>query len=82
MIPHGHLLPQDMVDVLDHGPKDNRHPHPVPHRMHAVDAKHAVAADPERWTWKGEKPTEPEPESKPIEDRADSDPVFDLDDEE
>ena len=48
-IPPHKLLPQDMVDVIDLGPDDDRFAEPVTHRMHAVDAKHAMATDPERY---------------------------------
>lgn len=48
-IPHHRLLPQDKAVVYDHGPTDNPHPHPVAHTMHATDARHAMATEPDRW---------------------------------
>jgi hypothetical protein len=57
-IPQHKLLPQDLVHMHDHGPKDNRHPEPTRHTMHASDAMHAMDSDPERWTLEGDKPAE------------------------
>jgi len=55
-IPPDKLLPQDMVDMHDHGPPEKPHFEPVAHRMHATEAKQAMAADPHRWTLAGDKP--------------------------
>lgn len=55
-IPPHKLLPQDLVDLFDLGPKDDRHPEPVSLRMHAVDAKHAMDVEPERYVLEIEKP--------------------------
>jgi len=48
-IPQHRLLPQDLVDIYDHGPPEARHKQPVAHRMHASDARHALDVDPQRW---------------------------------
>jgi hypothetical protein len=62
-IPPHLILPQDMIDIIDHGPPD---PGPAPGeavaaeyesyrdgpktlRMHMVDAKHAMEVEPERY---------------------------------
>ncbi len=42
MIPGAALLPQDMVDVLDKQTGEVM-------RMHAVDAKHAISIEPDRY---------------------------------
>lgn len=55
-IPPEKLLPQDMVDIFDHGPADEPHETPVLHRMHAVDAKHAMSVEPERWALEPKQP--------------------------
>ena len=54
-----HLLPGDFVDVIDKGPSEDapdfdwwakqNDGQPVRHRWHAVDAKHAIATEPERY---------------------------------
>lgn len=61
-IPPDKLLPQDMVVVYDHGPKDKPFETPVAHKMHAVDAKHSMGVEPERWALDPRPKPEPEPE--------------------
>lgn len=53
-IPPDKLLPQDMVMMHDHGPRPFEHP--VSHKMAAADARHAMEADPDRWTLEGDVP--------------------------
>lgn len=52
-IPQDRLLPQDLVNIYDHGPADAPHdpPHdpPVLMRMHASDARHAMDVEPQRY---------------------------------
>jgi len=55
-IPPHKLMAQDLVDIFDLGPEDDRHPEPVVLRMHAVDAKHAMAVEPERYMLELEAP--------------------------
>ena len=35
--------------MMDHGPPDEPFSRPVKHRWHAIDAKHAVTVEPERY---------------------------------
>jgi hypothetical protein len=49
-IPPHKLLPQDMVDVVDHGPPDNPHDPPQVLRMHVTDARHAMQVEPNRYS--------------------------------
>jgi hypothetical protein len=55
-IPPEKLLPQDLIDIFDHGPEKHPHPAPVKIRMHATDAKHAMSVEPGRWKMHGGKP--------------------------
>jgi len=48
-IPPERILPQDMVDIYDHGPADAPHAVPERHRMHVSDAQNAMSIEPERW---------------------------------
>lgn len=71
-IPPEKLLPQDMVHIFDHGPKDDPFAEPKLLPMHAVDAKHAMAVEPERYALeprraapKLELVPEPEPDCGP-----------------
>jgi hypothetical protein len=48
-IPPDHILPQDLVDIHDHGPKDKPHKQPVRYRWHVTDAKHAMTMEPNRY---------------------------------
>lgn len=73
-IPPERLLPQDLIDIFDHGPVDEPHDAPVKHRMHAVDAKHAMQVEPSRWKLHSvdlaeDKPADPN--IKLIEDKSD-----------
>lgn len=64
-IPPDKLLPQDMVHIFDHGPKEEPLAEPKLLPMHAVDAKHAMAVEPERYALEprvSEQMPEPEPE--------------------
>ena len=61
-IPPEHLLPQDMIDIHDHGQSP-----PKVLRMHVSDAKHAMSVEPERYRLPGHVPApvaEPEPEDR------------------
>ena len=62
-IPPHRLLPQDMVEVFDHGPAIDRHLASVKVYMHASDAKHAMSIEPDRWSLDPVKvDADPEPE--------------------
>ncbi len=70
-IPPEKLLPQDMVEIFDRGPKDEPHDPPQALRMHATDAKHAMDVEPDRYSLDPERPEPkaelmPEPLPKPV----------------
>lgn len=44
-----HLLPGDLVDVLDRGPPDEPFASAVQYRWHASDAAHAISVEPDRY---------------------------------
>lgn len=48
-IPPDKMLPQDLVDVFDHGPDDKPFEVPAVIRMHSTDAKHAMSVEPKRY---------------------------------
>jgi hypothetical protein len=48
-IPPDRILPQDLIDIFDHGPADEPHAAPMRHRMHVTDAQHAMMVEPSRW---------------------------------
>lgn len=69
-IPPHKLLPQDLVDMLDHGPADALNEPPVKLRMNAQDARHAMQVEPERYTLTPDEApvvAEPETASEPAE---------------
>ncbi|TAL43841.1 MAG: hypothetical protein EPN91_05650 [Salinibacterium sp.] len=64
-IPPEKLLPQDLVDVFDHGHADEPNDPAVRIRMHVVDAKHAMEVEPSRYRLDLAKPVKAEPEVEP-----------------
>lgn len=78
-IPPEKLLPQDMVNIFDHGPADEPIDPPTELRMHATDAKHAMSVEPERYMLEPREAVAPKLEPiDPIEDE----PVTDFGTEE
>jgi hypothetical protein len=64
-IPEHHLLPQDMVDVYDLG--DGTATVVKKLRMHASDARHAMAVNPDRYKlFAPQSKPAPEPPSDPV----------------
>lgn len=62
-IPHDKVLPQDMVEIYDHGDPDERKKgdRPVKLRMHVSDARHAMDKEPERYLLEPRAEKKPEP---------------------